>query len=292
MHKAGFVNIIGNPNVGKSTLMNKLTGEKLAVTTPKEQTTRHRIMGIVSGKDFQIVYSDTPGILQPKYKLQQSMLQYIEEALSDADIFVFVTDPKDSEQINVQYLDRLKKMNIPIILVLNKIDLINQQKAKNLLDEWKKLLPNAELVPLSALHNFNIQKITNFIIDFLPKSPPYFEKDRLTDKPMRFFVSEIIRGKILEQFRQEIPYSTQVTVEAFKEYPKITKILATIYVERESQKPIIIGNKGQAIKRLGIEARKEIEKFVQTKIYLELFVKVNKDWRNNPTKLKRFGYQV
>lgn len=292
MHKAGFVNIIGNPNVGKSTLINQLTGEKLSITTSKAQTTRHRIMGIVSGDDYQIVYSDTPGILQPKYKLQESMLQYVENALSDADIFLYVTDPQDSKKVNEEYIERLKQMQIPTIVVLNKIDTIEQENASALIDEWQKQIPEAEIVPVSALHKFNIERVFDLIIDKLPESPAYFEKEKLTDKPMRFFVSEIIREKILLHFRQEIPYSTQVVVESFKEYPQITKIAATIFVERESQKPIIIGNKGQAIKRIGIEARKDIEKFVESKVYLELFVKVNKDWRNNPSKLKGFGFEV
>jgi len=292
MHKAGFVNIIGNPNVGKSTLMNQLTGEKLSIITSKAQTTRHRIMGIVSGDDFQIVYSDTPGILQPKYKLQESMLQYVENALSDADVFLYVTDPQDSKKINEEYIERLKQMQTPIILVLNKIDTIEQDAASILIEQWQKILPEAEIAPISALHKFNIPKVIDSIIEKLPESPAYFEKEKLTDKPMRFFVSEIIREKILVHFRQEIPYSTQVVVQSFKEYPQITKILATIFVERESQKPIIIGNKGQAIKRIGIEARKDIEKFIDAKVYLELFVKVNKDWRNNPSKLKGFGFDV
>ncbi|MBN2890892.1 MAG: GTPase Era [Bacteroidales bacterium] len=292
MHKAGFVNIIGNPNVGKSTLMNQLTGEKLSIITSKAQTTRHRIMGIVSGDDFQIVYSDTPGILQPKYKLQESMLKYVESALSDADIFLFVTDSVDSKNVNIEYVERLKQMETPIIVVINKIDTIDQEAATVLIDQWLKLIPQAEIAPISALHKFNIPKVFDLIISKLPESPAYFEKEKLTDKPMRFFVSEIIREKILVHFRQEIPYATQVVVESFKEFPQITKISATIYVERESQKPIIIGNKGLAIKRIGIEARKDIEKFVDAKVYLELFVKVNKDWRSNPSKLKGFGFDV
>jgi GTP-binding protein Era len=292
MHKAGFVNIVGNPNVGKSTLMNVLTGEKLAITTAKAQTTRHRIMGIVSGDNYQIVFSDTPGILQPKYKLQESMLKYVQQALSDADIILYVTDPKDSDKINKEYLDKLNDMQVPIIVIINKIDTIQQEVANILLEQWQKLMPNAEIIPVSALYNFNIDKIFQTIIDKLPDNPPYFEKDKLTDKPMRFFVAEIIREKIFLNYRQEIPYSTQVIVDEFKEYPQITKIRATIYVERESQKPIIIGNKGKAIKKIGIEARKDIEKFIDAKVYLELFVKVDKDWRNNSLKLKRFGFEV
>lgn len=292
MHKAGFVNIIGNPNVGKSTLMNQLTGEKLSITTSKAQTTRQRIMGIVSGEDYQIVFSDTPGILQPKYKLQESMIKYVEDALSDADVFLFVTDPYDSKRINEEYVDKLNIMKIPIIVVINKIDTLEQEQVNKLMDQWQELIPSADIAPVSALHKFNVEKVFNYIIEKLPESPAYFEKDKLTDKPMRFFVSEIIREKIFIHFRQEIPYSTHVVIESFKEFPQITKILATIYVERESQKPILIGNGGKAMKRVGIDARKDIEKFIGAKVYLELFVKVDKEWRNNPLKLKRFGYEM
>ena len=290
MHKAGFVNIIGNPNVGKSTLMNQLTGKKLSIITHKAQTTRERIMGIVSADDYQIVYSDTPGILQPKYKLQESMLRFVETALTDADILIFVTDPYDSKKINVEYAERMKNLNVPIIIVINKIDTIEQDFAQALIDKWQEIFPIAEIIPISALHKFNIKTVLDIIIDKLPESPAYFEKDQLTEKPIRFFVAEIIREKIFINFRQEVPYSTVVVVDSFKEYPHITKILATIYVSRESQKPIIIGNKGQAIKHIGIDARKDIEKFLDAKVYLELFVKVNKDWRDDTTKLKRFGY--
>jgi GTP-binding protein Era len=292
MHKAGFVNIIGNPNVGKSTLMNGLIGEKLSIATSKAQTTRHRIMGILSGEDYQIVFSDTPGILQPKYKLQETMLKYVEEALQDADLLLYVTDPHDSKKINQEYLDKIKNLSVPIIVAVNKIDTVQQEEVKILLEQWQKLLPEAEIVPVSALHNFNIDKIMSLIIEKLPVSPPYFEKDKLTDKPMRFFIAEIIREKIFLNFRQEIPYSTQVVVEEYKEFPAITKIRAIIYVERESQKPIIIGNKGKAIKKIGTEARKDIEKFIDSKVYLELYVKVDKEWRNNPSKLRRFGYEI
>ena len=290
MHKAGFVNIIGNPNDGKSTLMNQLTGEKLSIITSKAQTTRERIMGIVSAEDYQIVYSDTPGILQPKYKLQESMLKYVESALNDADILIFVTDPHDSKRINLEYAERIKNLNIPVIVVLNKIDVIEQEFAQVIIEKWKEIFPKAEIIPVSALHKFNLQKVLDFIVDKLPESPAYFEKDRLTEKPVKFFVAEIIREKIFKNFKQEVPYSTVVKVESFKEFPHITKILATIYVEKESQKPIIIGAKGQAIKHIGIDARKDIEKFIDAKVYLELFVKVNKDWRSDSNKLKRFGY--
>lgn len=289
-HKAGFVNIIGNPNVGKSTLMNQLTGEKLSIITSKSQTTRHRILGIVSGENFQIVYSDTPGILEPKYKLQETMLHYVETALHDADIILFVTDPYDSKKINTDYAEKLKALNIPIFLIINKIDQLSQDETQKLIDIWTEIYPQAEIIPISALHKFNISRLLDGIVSKLPKSPAYFEKDKLTDKPMRFFVSEIIREKIFLHFKQEIPYSTEVVVESYKSYPQITKIRATIFVTRDSQKPIIIGNKGQAIKRIGVDARKDIEKFIETKVYLELFVKVNKDWRNDSSKLRRLGY--
>ena len=292
MHKAGFVSIIGNPNVGKSTLMNILLGEKLSITTPKVQTTRHRIKGILSGDDYQIVFSDTPGILQPKYKLQESMLKYIEEALADADIILYLTDPFDSKRVNEKYIERLKNMKVPVIVVINKVDTVQQEEVKALMLQWQERLPEAEIIPASALYNYNIDKIFHTILDKLPESPPFFDKDSLTDLPLRFFVAEIIREKIFENYRQEIPYSTQVIVEEFKEYPNITKIRATIYVEKESQKPIIIGNKGQAIKKVGIEARKDIEKFLDHKVYLELYVKVDKNWRNNTNKLRRFGFQL
>ena len=292
MHKAGFVNIIGNPNVGKSTLMNQLTGEKLSITSAKVQTTRQRIMGIVSGDDFQIVFSDTPGILQPKYKLQESMLKYVDDALADADVLLFVTDPYDSKKVNEQYVEKVNSMNIPIIVVFNKIDNLEQEEVMTVLEQWQKLVPKAEIIPVSALHKFNIEKVFKSIIEKLPESPAYFEKEKLTDKPIRFFVSEIIREKIFIHFKQEIPYSTQVVVESFKEFPHITKIRATIYVERESQKPIIIGNGGKAIKRIGTEARKDIQKFIDAKVYLELFVKMDKEWRTNPSKLKKYGYDL
>jgi len=291
MHKSGFVNIIGNPNVGKSTLMNQLTGEKLSIITSKAQTTRQRIMGIVSGEEFQIVYSDTPGILQPKYKLQESMLKYVETALSDADILLYVTDPYDSKQINLQYVERMKLLNVPIIIVINKIDLTQQAAAQELVDKWQGLISNAIVIPISALHKFNIQSVFEIIIENLPESPAYFDKDSLTDKPMRFFVAEIIREKIFQNYKQEIPYSTEVVVESYKEFPEITKIQATIFVERESQKPILIGSKGLALKKVGTEARKDIEAFIGNKVYLEMFVKVNKDWRDDVKKLKRFGYE-
>ncbi len=292
MHKAGFVSIVGNPNVGKSTLMNIILGEKLSITTPKVQTTRHRIKGILSGDDYQIVFSDTPGILQPKYKLQESMLKYIEDALADADIILYLTDPYDSKRVNEEYVQRLKNMKVPVIVVINKVDTIEQEQAKALMLQWQERIDKAEIIPASALYNYNIDKIFHTILEKLPESPPFFDKSSLTDLPVRFFVAEIIREKIFENYRQEIPYSTQVIVEEFKEFPNITKIRATIFVEKESQKPIIIGNRGQAIKKIGIEARKDIEKFIDHKVYLELYVKVDKNWRNNTNKLRRYGFQL
>ncbi len=293
-HKAGFVSIIGNPNVGKSTLMNKMLGQKLSIVTHKAQTTRHRIFGIVNGDNFQIVYSDTPGILKPHYKLQEVMLKYVETALEDADIILYVTDVNEDPLKNKEFLEKVKKAAAqkPIILVINKIDLVDQAKVQMLVEQWRQIFPDAEIVPASALYNFNLDKIFQLIIEKLPYSPPYFDKDQLTDRPVRFFVAEIIREKILELYRQEIPYSVEVAIEEFKEYPNITKIRAIIYVAKESQKPIIIGKGGQAIKKLGIAARKEIEQFLGTRVYLELYVKVSKNWRNDQNRLKLFGYEI
>ncbi len=293
-HKAGFVSIIGNPNVGKSTLMNKMLGQKLSIVTHKAQTTRHRIFGIVNGDNFQIVYSDTPGILKPHYKLQEVMVKYVETALEDADIILYVTDVNEDPLKNKEFLEKVKKAAAqkPIILVINKIDLVDQAKVKMLVEQWQQIFPNADIVPASALYNFNLDKIFQLIIEKLPYSPPYFDKDQLTDRPIRFFVAEIIREKILELYRQEIPYSVEVAIEEFKEYPNITKIRAIIYVAKESQKPIIIGKGGQAIKKLGIAARKEIEEFIGSKVYLELYVKVSKNWRNDQNRLRLFGYEV
>ncbi len=293
-HKAGFVNIIGNPNVGKSTLMNNMLGQKLSIVTHKAQTTRHRIFGIVNGENFQIVYSDTPGILQPHYRLQEAMMKYVDQALEDADVLLYVTDVNETLDKNKEYLDKIKYVSqkLPTILVINKVDLVDQAKVKMLIEKWQQILPDAEIIPASALYNFNLDRIFNSILEKLPYSPPYFDKDQLTDRPMRFFVAEIIREKILELYRQEIPYSVEVGIEEFKEYPTITKIRATIYVARDSQKPIIIGKGGQAIKKLGIAARKEIEEFLGTKVYLDLYVKVSKNWRNDQRKLKMFGYEL
>lgn len=289
VHKSGFVNIIGNPNVGKSTLMNALVGEKLAIITSKVQTTRHRLMGIVNGDNFQIVYSDTPGIVDPYYKLHEYMMKFIESAMLDADIFLLVTDVND--QFNHQkILDRINKSGLPIIVIINKIDLSDQKSVVKLISHWKKRLINAEIIPASALNNFNIESVFNHILDKLPENPPYFAKDELTDKSQRFFVSEFIREKILLNYQKEIPYSVEVVVETFKEEEKIIRILALIFVTRDTQKAIIIGHKGEALKKVGTQARKDIEEFVGKKVYLELSVKVNKDWRDKDLQLRRFGY--
>lgn len=288
-HKAGFVNIIGNPNVGKSTLMNALVGEKLAITTAKAQTTRHRLMGIVNGEDFQIVYSDTPGIVDPHYKLHQYMMNFIETALIDADIFLLVTEMND-RPINEDILQKIIKSNLPVVVVINKIDLADQEKAVALMKEWQEKIPQATVIPVSALKKFNLESVLNTITDNLPESPAYFPKDELTDKSQRFFVSEIIREKVLLLYKKEIPYSTEIAIEAFKEEENIIRILAFIFVVRETQKAIIIGHLGNAIKRLGTDARKDIEEFVGKQVYLELSVKVVKDWRDKDTHLRRFGY--
>ncbi len=292
MHKSGFVNIVGNPNVGKSTLMNALVGERISIITSKAQTTRHRILGIVNGEDFQIVYSDTPGVLKPNYKLQESMLNFSNSALTDADIVLYVTDVVEDSTKNADFLEKVKKQKAPVILVINKIDLTNQEKLVELVEKWKGVLPNAEIIPLSAQNNFNLDYLLKRIKDQLPDSPPFFEKDALTDKPARFFVTEIIREKILTNYDKEIPYSVEVAVEQFKEDNKLIHINAVIYVERDSQKGIIIGQGGKMLKRIGTEARKDIETFFDKKVFLELYVKVEKDWRNKDKKLKDFGYQL
>ena len=291
MHKAGFVNIVGNPNVGKSTLMNTLVGEKISIITSKAQTTRHRIMGIVNGEDFQIVYSDTPGVLKPNYKLQESMLNFSTGALTDADIILYVTDVVESFDKNASFLEKVKKQSAPVMLIINKIDLTNQEKLIELVDRWKEVLPNVEIIPISATNNFNLDHLLKRIKAQLPDSPPFFEKDALTDKPARFFVTEIIREKILTNYDKEIPYSVEVAVESFKEDNKMIRINAVIFVERDSQKGIIIGQGGKMLKKVGTEARKDIETFFDKKVFLELYVKVEKDWRNKENKLKDFGYQ-
>lgn len=289
-HKAGFVNIIGNPNVGKSTLMNSLVGERLSIITPKSQTTRHRIMGIVNSDDFQIVYSDTPGILEPKYKLQESMLKFVSTALTDADLLIYVTDVFETIDKHEAFLERIKNAKVPILLVLNKIDLVTQERLNDISVNVQKMLPNAELFMISALHKFNLEKLLNRIIELLPFNPPFFDKEELTDKPLRFFVGEIIREKIFLLYKQEIPYSCEVVIEEFKEEEKIIRIAAVIYVARDSQKSILIGKEGSAIKKLGIASRKEIEAFLGKQIFLETFVKVSKEWRDNENTLKNFGY--
>jgi GTP-binding protein Era len=291
MHRAGFVNIVGNPNVGKSTLSNRLVGERLSIITSKAQTTRHRIMGIVNGDDYQIVFSDTPGVLKPKFRLQQSMLEYSTGALIDADVLLYVTDVIETPTKNQDFLDRVAREKIPILLVINKIDLLkgNEELVK-LIDQWKELLPNAEVFPTSALENFNVDNIMKRIVELLPESPPYFGKDALTDRSSRFFVTEIIREKILTTYDKEVPYASQVIVEKFDESDNAIHIMAVIYVERDSQKGIIIGHQGKMLKRVGTEARKDIEKFFEKKVFLELFVKVEKDWRNQENKLRAFGY--
>lgn len=291
MHKSGFVNIVGNPNVGKSTLMNALVGEKISIITSKAQTTRHRILGIVNGEDFQIVYSDTPGVLKPNYKLQESMLNFSNSALTDADVVLYVTDVVENGEKNADFLEKVKKQKSPILLIINKIDLSNQMDLEDLVVKWQQLLPEAEIIPISAKNNFNLEYLLKRIKSLLPDSPPFFEKDALTDKPARFFVTEIIREKILTNYDKEIPYSVEVVVERFKEDDHLIRINAVIYVERDSQKGIIIGQAGKMLKKVGMEARKDMEAFFDKKVFLELFVKVERDWRNKDRKLKEFGYQ-
>lgn len=290
MHKSGFVNIIGNPNVGKSTLMNVLVGERLSIITSKAQTTRHRILGIVNDENHQIVFSDTPGVLEPAYKMHQSMMTFVKSALSDADVILFMVEVKENRFRDADILNSLKKTDTPILLLINKIDEVDQQFLEEKVAFWKKEIPKAEIYPLSALHNFNIDNIFERIKELLPEGEPYYDKDALTDKPEKFFVSEIIREKILMNYQKEIPYSCEVEVEEYKEFEKIVKIRANIIVARDSQKGIIIGHQGKELKKIGTEARKDIETFVQNKVFLELYVKVSKDWRDNDNQLKRFGY--
>ncbi len=290
-HKAGFVNIVGNPNVGKSTLMNDLVGERISIITSKAQTTRHRIMGIVNTPEYQIVYSDTPGVLKPKYKLQESMLEFSEGALTDADILLYVTDVVEDPEKNKDFLDRVAKEKVPVLLVINKIDLLKGDgNLEKLVEQWHMRLPNAEIFPTSATEHFNVDNLKNRIVELLPVSPPFFGKDALTDKPARFFVTEIIREKLLLNYDKEIPYSTEVLVEKFDEKENSIHIMSVIYVERDSQKGIIIGKGGEKIKKVGIEARHDIEKFFGKRVFLEIFVKVEKDWRNRENKLRAFGY--
>ncbi len=290
-HKSGFVNIVGNPNVGKSTLMNDLVGERVSIITSKAQTTRHRIMGIVNTPEYQIVFSDTPGVLQPKYKLQESMLQFSEGALTDADILLYVTDVVEDPTKNADFLTRVAAEKIPVLLVINKIDLLKDQKQlEEIVERWHTLLPNAEIIPASAKEGFNVQALMKRIVELLPEGEPYFGKDALTDKPARFFVTEIIREKILLNYDKEVPYSAEVIVEKFEEKENSIHIMAVIYVERDSQKGILIGKGGSMLKRVGTEARKDIETFFGKRVYLELFVKVEPNWRNRENKLKAFGY--
>ena len=300
MHKAGFVNIVGNPNVGKSTLMNQLVGERISIATFKAQTTRHRIMGIVNTDDMQIVFSDTPGVLKPNYKLQESMLAFSESALADADVLLYVTDVVEKPEKNMEFLEKVQKMKTPVILLINKIDELkvegkskkdsSQQLLNSLVEKWHSLLPNAEILPISAKNKFGVDVLLKRIQELLPESPAYFDKDQLTDKPARFFVSEIIREKILLYYDKEIPYSVEVSVESFKETEKNIHIRAIIYVERDSQKGIIIGHQGVALKKVGAESRKALERFFGKPIFLETFVKVDKDWRSSQRELNHFGY--
>ena len=290
-HRSGFVNILGNPNVGKSTIMNALVGERLSIITSKAQTTRHRIMGIVNGEDFQIVYSDTPGILRPQYKLQETMMNFVNSALYDADMILYVTDVLERTANEGEYIDKIKESGIPVIIAVNKVDLTNQDDLEKVVEAWHTAFPDSPVLPVSGLKKFNLDSLLNAILAKLPESPPYFPKDQLTDKYERFFASEIIREKILINYKKEIPYSVEIEIEEFKDEKNILKIRALIHVTRDSQKGIIIGHKGSMLKRVGTEARHDMEDFFKKKIFLELYVKVTKDWRDKPLALKRFGYQ-
>lgn len=289
-HRSGFVNIIGCPNVGKSTLMNALVGERLSIITSKAQTTRHRIMGIVSGEDYQIVFSDTPGIIKPLYKLQEKMMQFVITALTDADLFLLITDIFEDIKLEESYLDKLRRTETPVLLLINKIDVAKQEQLEQKVAEWKEKLPKAEIIPISAIEKFNLDHVMKRIIELLPEGEAFYDKNEFTDKPERFFVTEIIREKILLNYKKEIPYSVELVVNTFKEEEKIIRIQADILVERDSQKGIIIGDKGSALKRVGTQARKDLEAFFNKQIFLELFVKVDKDWRNNERRLRSFGY--
>lgn len=291
VHKAGFISIVGNPNVGKSTLSNLLIGERLSIITAKAQTTRHRILGILNGPDYQLVFSDTPGVLEPNYKLQETMLRFSKSALVDADIILFITDTVETPGKNESFIEEVARLEIPVLLAINKVDLSNQTDLEKLVDHWKSLLPQAEVFPISALRKFNVTSLMNRILELIPEAPPYFDRDALTDKSERFFVSEIIREKILLYYQKEIPYSVEVEIESFKENKERIDIRAIIHVARDSQKGIIIGHQGKALKKLGMEARKEIETFVSRKVFLELYVKVSKDWRDKDQFLRNFGYE-
>ncbi len=289
-HKAGFVNIIGNPNVGKSTLMNAFVGEKLSIITSKAQTTRHRILGIVNGEDFQVILSDTPGIIKPAYELQSSMMDFVKSAFEDADVLLYMVEIGEKALKDERFFEKIKNSKIPVLLLLNKIDVSEQEVLEEQVQYWQQQLPNAELHPISALQNFNVKGVFERIIELLPEAPPYYPKDQLTDKPERFFVNETIREKILQHYKKEIPYSVEIETEEFFEDEKIIRMRSVIMVERDSQKGIIIGHRGSALKRVGVESRKDLEKFFDKQVYLDLYVKVNKNWRSNPNQLKRFGY--
>jgi GTP-binding protein Era len=289
-HKSGFVNIIGKPNVGKSTLMNALVGERLSIITPKAQTTRHRIQGILNGPDYQVIFSDTPGILDPHYKLQETMLKAARSALADADILIYMTEIGEEPQPDHPFLKRIARSGIPVLLLINKIDLSNQEEVARCMERWETVLPRAEKIPISALANFNIERVFHRILQLLPESPPYYPKDAFTDKSERFLAGEILREKILLLYKQEVPYAVEVEIESFKEEERLIRITSLIYVERESQKGILIGSEGKALKKLGKEARLEMEKFFRKKIFLEMRVKVNREWRNNERQIKKFGY--
>lgn len=291
-HRSGFVNIVGNPNVGKSTLMNRLVGERISIITAKAQTTRHRIIGIVNKPEYQVVYSDTPGVLRPNYKLQESMLKFSFSALGDADVLLYVTDVVETVDKNDEFLEKVQQLELPVLLLINKIDLTDQEGLEELVMNWRERLPKAEIYPMSALNDFNVDKVQERVLELLPESPPYFEKDALTDRPMRFFVTEIIREKALLIYQKEVPYAIEAVVEEYKEERDIIRIRATILVERESQKGIVIGHKGAALKKLGTLARKELERFLEKKVFLQLHVKVEKDWRNRDNMLKAFGYKL
>ncbi len=290
MHKAGFVNIIGNPNVGKSTLMNAFVGEKLSIITSKAQTTRHRILGIVNGEDFQMILSDTPGIIKPAYELQESMMDFVKSAFDDADVLIYMVEIGEKELKDEAFFNKITNSKIPVLLLLNKIDKSNQEQLEEQVQVWTKKVPNAEIIPVSALEGFNVKEVFNRIIELLPMSPAFYPKDQLTDKPERFFVNETIREKILMHYKKEIPYAVEIDTEEFFEEDDIIRMRAVIMVERETQKGIIIGHKGSALKRVGIESRKDLEKFFGKQVHLELYVKVNKNWRSNQTQLRRFGY--
>lgn len=289
-HRAGFVNIIGNPNVGKSTLMNAFVGERLSIITSKAQTTRHRILGIVNGEDFQVIFSDTPGIIKPAYQLQESMMDFVKSAFEDADVLLYLVELGEKDLKDDTFFEKIKKANIPVLLLINKIDLGNEEKLGEALEMWQEKVPNAQIFAISAITNFGVAEVFNRIIELLPESPPFYPKDQLTDKPERFFVNETIREKILIHYKKEIPYAVEIDTEEFLEEENIIRMRSVIMVERETQKGIIIGHKGSALKRVGVEARKDLEKFFGKQVHLELYVKVNKNWRNEPNQLRRFGY--